>query len=326
MRLVLTPQGQSRARCAPRTRADLEHLKAFAASGRASRPTSSRAPRSPTPRSCWSRRTASGPAGGSADRTRRSRSPRSTPCRCTTRRWSATRSGCATGPPAQGRRGFGRSGVIARFSRYLSGRDAEDELPPVALAPDSPVESLEAALGVIPPRQQLPLPRWLGSARRSAAWPASCRGSCTSRLTLPRAHAPTTTTSPGSASTARCGSCWPRWRLGALRRHPATGPVAAVAATMLRGRRVVRRGDELERRRVRPRARPRRWARRSRWRSSAPGRRSTPSGSGLAPTVACTLRWEWAIGLVRQLAAERAIAIEDPAAAVSPPPPAPPRR
>jgi hypothetical protein len=205
--------------------------------------------------------------------------------------------------------------MIARFARYLRGRDADVDLPPAELPSGSPVESIEAALGVIPPRQKLPLPRWLGPL-------AIC---CLAGflpwivylgLTLPRrARA-------DHYDLAWLGFDGAMWlvlaALGwvALKRHPATGPVAAVAATML----MVDAWFDVTT-------------------SSSDGQfvlaLILALGAEVPLAVICGwaavnaerirarayhrlhLRWENALGLVRQVAAERA-------ASVSPPPAAPP--
>ncbi|HJQ44492.1 MAG TPA: hypothetical protein VJ831_15490 [Jatrophihabitantaceae bacterium] len=104
--------------------------------------------------------------------------------------------------------------------------------PPKELPSGSPVDALEAALGVIPPKQQLPLPRWLGWLTLSVVigfipWIVYLS------LTL-----------PGDQRTNDYDIAWVGYDSAmalvltvlaycALRRKTATGPVAAVAATML---------------------------------------------------------------------------------------------
>jgi hypothetical protein len=69
------------------------------AAGAGSRRTSSRARRSPRPRSCWWPRTGSGPGGGSRGRRPPATSAAGWASRSTTPTWSATRGGCGSGPP-----------------------------------------------------------------------------------------------------------------------------------------------------------------------------------------------------------------------------------
>jgi hypothetical protein len=104
--------------------------------------------------------------------------------------------------------------------------------PPAELPSGSPVESIEAALGVMPAKPALPLPRWLGPLALCCLigmlpWIVYLG------MTLPRkARA-------DHYDLAWIGFDCGMWlvlaalALAALRRHPATGPVAAVAATML---------------------------------------------------------------------------------------------
>jgi hypothetical protein len=107
------------------------------------------------------------------------------------------------------------------------------EVRPSAELPDgSPVESLEAALGMIPARQKMPLPRWLGPLAVCCLigmlpWIVYLA------LTLPaRAHA-------DHYNLAWIGFDCAMWTVlaalafFALRHHPATGPVAAIASAML---------------------------------------------------------------------------------------------
>lgn len=96
----------------------------------------------------------------------------------------------------------------------------------------SPVEQIEAALGVIPPRPQLPLPRWLFPLALFCAlgivpWIVYLA------LTLPgRQRADDYDIAWVGFDCAMCvvlgALAW-----CALQRKPATGPVAAVAATFL---------------------------------------------------------------------------------------------
>ena len=111
------------------------------------------------------------------------------------------------------------------------------EQPPPAEPPDelpsgSPVDSIEAALGIIPARQAIPHPRWLGPLAVCCLigmlpWIVYLS------LTIPqRSRAQ-------HYDLAWIGFDCIMWlvlaalAIVALRRHPATGPVAAVASTML---------------------------------------------------------------------------------------------
>jgi hypothetical protein len=100
-------------------------------------------------------------------------------------------------------------------------------------APDGPpVDSVEATLGIIPPRQAIPLPRWLAPLAICCVvgmlpWIVYLS------LTIPqRSRAQ-------HYDIAWIGFDCAMWLVlvslayVALRRHPATGPVAAVASTML---------------------------------------------------------------------------------------------
>lgn len=117
----------------------------------------------------------------------------------------------------------------------MTTRERADEAvpePPPDLPSGSPVEQIEQALGVIPDRPLLPLPRWLGPLALSCAigivpWIVYLA------LSLPgRQRA-------DDYDIAWVGfDCAMALVLGALawcalRRKPATGPVAAVAATFL---------------------------------------------------------------------------------------------
>jgi hypothetical protein len=207
--------------------------------------------------------------------------------------------------------------VIGRVTRYLFGRDAEDELPPAELPSGSSVESLEAALGDVPSRLSLPLPRWLGPLAICCLvgflpWIVYLG------LTLPRrARA-------DHYDLAWIGFDAAMWlvlaALGwvALKRHPATGPVAAVASTML----VVDAWFDVT--------------------TSSSGGQFVLAlvlalGAEVPLAIVCAwaainaerirarahrrlhVRWQYAIRLIRQAAAERAVT-------VSPTPPAPPPR
>jgi hypothetical protein len=104
--------------------------------------------------------------------------------------------------------------------------------PPDELPDGSPIESLEAALGMIPARQKLALPRWLAPLAICAIvgmlpWIIYLG------LTL-----------PGKARADHYNLAWIgfdclEWSVlaalafFAIRRHPATGPVAAIASAML---------------------------------------------------------------------------------------------
>ena len=104
--------------------------------------------------------------------------------------------------------------------------------PPEELPSGSPVDSIEAALGMIPPRQAIPLPRWLGPLALCCLigmlpWIVFLA------FTIPqRSRAE-------HYDLAWIGFDCAMWvvlaalAFFALRRHPATGPVAAVASTML---------------------------------------------------------------------------------------------
>ena len=105
--------------------------------------------------------------------------------------------------------------------------------PPAAELPSgSPVESLEAALGMIPRRQSLALPRWLGPLAVCCVvgfvpWIVYLG------LTLPqRSRAEHYDVAWLGFDCAMC-AVLAVLAVVALRRHPATGPVAAIASTML---------------------------------------------------------------------------------------------
>jgi hypothetical protein len=104
--------------------------------------------------------------------------------------------------------------------------------PPEELPSGSPVDSIEAALEMIPPRQAIPLPRWLGPLALCCLigmlpWIVFLA------FTIPqRSRAE-------HYDLAWIGFDCAMWvvlaalAFFALRRHPATGPVAAMASTML---------------------------------------------------------------------------------------------
>ncbi|MEO8889192.1 MAG: hypothetical protein ABI429_07860 [Jatrophihabitantaceae bacterium] len=203
----------------------------------------------------------------------------------------------------------------ARITDYADG----NAVPDADLPSGSPVDSIEAALGVIASRPTLPVPRWLGPLAVCCLvgflpWIVYLA------LTLPRrARA-------DHYDLAWIGFDCAMWLVlaalawAALKRHPATGPVAAVAATML--------GVDA-------------------WFDvvTAADRSQFAVSMILAVTAEIPLaiicawvaihaeqirarayrrlrsRWEIAIGLVREAAAER-----DERTAVSPPPAAPPQR
>jgi len=96
----------------------------------------------------------------------------------------------------------------------------------------SPVDAIEAALGVIPPQPSLPLPRWFG--------PLAC---CVAIGIVPWIVY-LAMTLPGHQRAEDYDIAWVGFDSGmalvlaalaycALKRKPATGPLAAVAATML---------------------------------------------------------------------------------------------
>ena len=106
------------------------------------------------------------------------------------------------------------------------------EPPPEQLPSGSPVDSIEAALGRIPPRQAIPLPKWLGPLA------VSCVVGLLPWIVY------LSFTIPQRSRTQHYDIAWigfdcAMWLVlaslafFALRRHPATGPMAAVAATML---------------------------------------------------------------------------------------------
>lgn len=107
-----------------------------------------------------------------------------------------------------------------------------DAPPPTELPDGSPLDSLEEAFGMIPPRQTMPLPRWLGPLAICCLvgmlpWIVYLA------LTLPeRSRA-------NHYDVAWIGFDCAMWAVlaalafFALRHHPATGPVAAIAAAML---------------------------------------------------------------------------------------------
>jgi hypothetical protein len=107
-----------------------------------------------------------------------------------------------------------------------------ESAPPPELPDGSPIESLEAALGMIPARQKMPLPRWLGPLAVCCLvgmlpWIIYLA------LTIPaRARA-------DHYDLAWIGFDCAMWTVlaalayFALRHHPATGPVAAIASAML---------------------------------------------------------------------------------------------
>jgi hypothetical protein len=112
-------------------------------------------------------------------------------------------------------------------SENAPGQPVADQLPS-----GSPVDAIAAALGVIPPRPLLPLPRWLGPLAVCCVigiipWIVYLA------LTLPdRQRAVDYDVAWVGFDSAMC------LVLGALaycalKRKPATGPIAAVAATML---------------------------------------------------------------------------------------------
>lgn len=115
---------------------------------------------------------------------------------------------------------------------YDAGAAAGPAVPPDQLPSGSPVESIEAALGVIPPRPSIPLPRWLGPLALCCLigmlpWIVYLS------MTIPRRSR------AEHYDLAWIGFDCAMWvvlaalAFFALRRHPATGPVAAVASTML---------------------------------------------------------------------------------------------
>ena len=104
--------------------------------------------------------------------------------------------------------------------------------PPEELPSGSPVDSIEAALGIIPPKQAIPLPRWLGPLALCCLigmlpWIVFLA------FTIPQRS------SAQHYDLAWIGFDCAMWLVlaalafFALRRHPATEPVAAVASTML---------------------------------------------------------------------------------------------
>jgi hypothetical protein len=220
--------------------------------------------------------------------------------------------------------------MIGRLVRKTFTRYPEDIAAPAADLPSgSPVESIEAALGIIPSRQKLPLPRWLGPLTVCCLagflpWIVYLA------MTLPRrARA-------DHYDLAWIGFDCAMWMVlaalawSALRRHPATGPVAAVASTMLvvdAWFDVVTTSDKnlfilslvLAVTAEIPLAIICAWAAINAEQIRARAYRRLRS------------RWEIAIRLVREAAAERAVAVGERAAvgdlaSVSPPPTAPPRQ
>ena len=104
--------------------------------------------------------------------------------------------------------------------------------PPEDLPSGSPVETLEAALGMIPQRQSLDLPRWLGPLAVCCVF-ALVPWIVYLGLTLPqRSRAEHYDVAWLGFDCAMC-AVLAVLAVVALRRHPATGLVAAVAATML---------------------------------------------------------------------------------------------
>lgn len=114
------------------------------------------------------------------------------------------------------------------------GVTAERAAEPIAeeLPSGSPIEEIEAALGVIPPRPSLPLPRWLGPLAVSCVigfipWIVFLA------LTLPgKQRAVDYDIAWVGFDSAMC-AVLAALAYFAIKRHPAVGPVAAVAATML---------------------------------------------------------------------------------------------
>jgi len=112
-------------------------------------------------------------------------------------------------------------------------RAAEPDQPvPHDLPSGSPVEAIEAALGVIPPRPLLPLPRWLGPLAVCCVigivpWIVFLS------LTLPGRQRAVDYDIAWVGFDSAMGVVLAVLAYCALRRKPATGPIAAVAATML---------------------------------------------------------------------------------------------
>lgn len=118
-------------------------------------------------------------------------------------------------------------GIPPAESENAPGQPVAEELPT-----GSPVDAIEAALGVIPPQPSLPLPRWFGPLASCVAigivpWIVYLA------LTL-----------PGHQRTVDYDIAWVGFDCAmavvlaalaycALKRKPATGPLAAVAATFL---------------------------------------------------------------------------------------------
>jgi hypothetical protein len=107
-----------------------------------------------------------------------------------------------------------------------------DEPPPGELPSGSPLDSIESALDAMPAKPALPLPRWLGPLAVCCVV-AMLPWIVYLGMTLPR-----------KARADHYDLAWIGFDCGmwlvlaalavpALRRHPATGPIAAVAATML---------------------------------------------------------------------------------------------
>jgi hypothetical protein len=104
--------------------------------------------------------------------------------------------------------------------------------PPTELPDGSPVDSLEAAFGMMPARQTMPLPRWLAPL-------AIC---CLVGMLPWIVYLGLTL--PGRVRATHYDVAWIGFDCGmwsvlaalaffALRRHPATGPVASIASAML---------------------------------------------------------------------------------------------
>jgi hypothetical protein len=119
------------------------------------------------------------------------------------------------------------TGIPPAESENAAGQPVAAELPS-----GSPVDTIAAALGVIPPQPSLPLPRWFGPLATSVAigivpWIVYLA------LTLP-GHQRTVDYDIAWVG-FDCAMCVVLAALAycALRRKPATEPLAAVAATML---------------------------------------------------------------------------------------------
>jgi hypothetical protein len=120
-----------------------------------------------------------------------------------------------------------RSDIAPVESENAAGQPIAAELPS-----GSPVDAIEAALGVIPPQPSLPLPRWFGPLASCVAigivpWIVYLA------LTLPD-HQRAVDYDIAWVG-FDCAMCLVLAAVAicALKRKPATGPLAAVAATML---------------------------------------------------------------------------------------------